>query len=87
LAPWREKIFLDWPEGVRRAPKKVYPSLGLGEDVRVQGLRSFPGQPWSMREGFCTFRPLATQGKGKVGQKFLFNAFPKGEKGVDILFE
>jgi len=40
-------------------------------------VRSFPGQPWSRREGFCTFRPLVTQGKGKVGQRFLFSDFPK----------
>lgn len=37
MAPWREKIFLDWLEGVKRAPKKAYPSLGLGENVRVDG--------------------------------------------------
>jgi hypothetical protein len=34
-----------------------------------------------MREKSCTFLPLATRDKGKVGQGFLFSAFPKGEKG------
>ena len=73
-------------EGVRRAPKKAYPSLGLGGNLRSR-VRSFPGQPWCMREGFCTFRPLATQGKGKMGQRFLFSDFPKGEKGKILTAE
>jgi len=34
-----------------------------------------------MREKFCTFLPLATRDKRKMGQRFLFSAFPKGEKG------
>jgi hypothetical protein len=45
-------------EGVRNAPKKGYPSLGLGENIRPEG-HSFPVPPCYITRPLSTSQPLA----------------------------
>jgi len=43
-------------EGVRNAPRKSHPSLGLGENIRAEG-PFVSSAPWYITRQFCTFPP------------------------------
>ena len=66
-------------EGVRRAPKKAYPSFGLGENVRVQG--PFVSGAALVQEGSVLhLSAFSHPGQREHGRRFLFSAFPREEK-------
>ena len=68
-------------EGVRRAPKKAYPSLGLGENVRVQG--PFVSGAALVHEGrVLHLSAFSHPGQRESGTKVPFQRFSQRTKKI-----